>query len=423
MVPVLTKRTVVQFVLLIAAYWAAAPSDASDFAIVAATIYPSPDSDPISNGIVVIHDGHITAVGKATDVAVPRDARRLAAPGGAIMAGFWNSHVHILTHDLLHADGRSSAELSAHLEEMFTRWGFTTVFDLASVLDNTNVIRRRIESGDVHGPNILTVGEPFYPPNGTPIYIKQFLADEHLDSPEVTSIPQAVERERDEIKRGADAVKLFTGAIVGGTIGVLPMPLPMIQALTNEAHAQHKQVFAHPSNVAGLNAAIDGGVDILAHTAPMAGPWNAEMIARLLQHHMALIPTLTLFEVEARKFGESPQDEASDIATAVGQLRAFALAHGEILFGTDVGYTDAYDTAEEFALMHRAGLDVRAILASLTTTPASRFGFSRHKGRVAPGMDADLVVLQSDPAVEITAFSRVLFTIRAGQVTYRSDGR
>jgi hypothetical protein len=52
---------------------------------------------------------------------------------------------------------------------MLTRWGFTTVFDIASVLENTNLIRHRIESGEVQGPRLLTVGEPFWV--RTPIYI------------------------------------------------------------------------------------------------------------------------------------------------------------------------------------------------------------------------------------------------------------
>ena len=62
-------------------------------------------------------------------------------------------------------------------------------------------------------------------------------------------------------------------------------------------------------------------------------------------------------------------------------------------FGTDVGYIDVADPRREFELMAAAGLDWRAILASLTTQPAQRFGFADDKGRVAAGMDADLVVL------------------------------
>src|SRR5205807_195649 len=102
--------------------------------------------------------------------------------GSVVTAGFWNSHIHILTAGLLHADKQSADQISSQLDQMLTRWGFTTVFDIASVLDNTNNIRRRIGKGEVRGPQILTVGEPFYPKGGTPIYVKGFYEENHLPS-------------------------------------------------------------------------------------------------------------------------------------------------------------------------------------------------------------------------------------------------
>jgi imidazolonepropionase-like amidohydrolase len=68
--------------------------------------------------------------------------------------------------------------------------------------------------------------------------------------------------------------------------------------------------------------------------------------------------------------------------------------------------------------MSRAGMSFRQILASLTTNPAERFGYSKHSGRVAKGMDADLAVLADDPAKDATAFSRVRYTIRRGQIIH-----
>ena len=68
--------------------------------------------------------------------------------------------------------------------------------------------------------------------------------------------------------------------------------------------------------------------------------------------------------------------------------------------------------------MARAGLSYRQILAALTTNPAQRFGFARRSGRVAKGMEADLVVLDGDPAKDLTALSRVRYTIRGGRVIY-----
>jgi len=98
-------------------------------------------------------------------------------------------------------------------------------------------------------------------------------------------------------------------------------------------------------------------------------------------------------------------------------VQVFSRIGGEILFGTDVGYTDAVDTTEEFRQMGRA-LDWRQILTALTTAPARRFGYAAHKGRVAKGMDADLVVLDGDPAADVTAYAKVRWTIRAGQVIF-----
>ena len=139
----------------------------------------------------------------------------------------------------------------------------------------------------------------------------------------------------------------------------------------------------------------------------------SELIARMRDHKMALIPTMTLFEVEARKYGERADDLKHVIAMITAELKNYAAAGGQILFGTDVGYTDAFDTTEEYRLMSDA-LSWRDILRALTTAPAERFGFSTRKGRIAKGMDADLVLLDADPAQDPTAFARVRDTIRAG---------
>jgi len=88
------------------------------------------------------------------------------------------------------------------------------------------------------------------------------------------------------------------------------------------------------------------------------------------------------------------------------------------LFGTDIGYTDLYDTTLEFTLMSQAGMNYRQILASLTTNPARKFGDS-DRGRIAKDMKADWVILSADPAWDNTAYSKVRFTIRNGKVLYK----
>jgi imidazolonepropionase-like amidohydrolase len=144
---------------------------ASDLALIHPNIYLSPTERPIENGNVLIHNGHILAVGFSAGAKIARRTEVIDCTGSIVTAGFCNSHVHILTPGLIHAEKLTSGQITSRLQEMLTRWGFTTVFDIASVLDNTTLIRRRIESGEVKGPRFLTVGEPFWVK--TPICVRE----------------------------------------------------------------------------------------------------------------------------------------------------------------------------------------------------------------------------------------------------------
>ena len=73
---------------------------------------------------------------------------------------------------------------------------------------------------------------------------------------------------------------------------------------------------------------------------------------------------------------------------------------------------------EAYLQQHHHGMSFRQILASLTTNPATRFGQSSHSGRIAGAMDVDLVVLNSDPARDVTAFSKVDQVIKSGKLSY-----
>jgi imidazolonepropionase-like amidohydrolase len=409
----------IRSVLAVLLFWtfaASLSSFCSDLVLLHAKIYPSPTEPPIEDGSILVHDTRILAVGPAARIKVPRHATVIDCKGLIVTAGFWNSHVHIFTPGLLHAEKLSSAQLTTQLQEMLTRWGFTTVFDIASVLENTTLIRRRIESGEVKGPRILTVGEPFWGKGGTPVYVKDFLEANHVSIPDVESTAQATERVRQQIRDGADGIKLFANSVEARDI--LTMPLDLAQAIASEAHRAGKPVFAHVSNDQGIEVALQSGVDVLAHTTPSGDLWSPSFAARLAAAHVALIPTLTLWDVEAQKYNLPPDQIEKGMSRAAQQLQAFSQAGGQVLFGTDVGYIDKFDTSEEFAWMSRAGMNYQQILASLTTNPAARFGDSSHSGRIAKGMDADLVVLDGDLEKDVTTFSKVRLVVRSGQQIY-----
>jgi imidazolonepropionase-like amidohydrolase len=390
-------------------------SRASDFVLVGAKIYPSPTDPPIENGSIVMRDGLILSVGPSSTIKILRSATVIDCKGLVVTAGFWNSHVHILPPALLHVQDSSVKELDQELDTMFNRWGFTTVFDIASVLDNTLALRRRIESGELRGPRIFTVGEPIW--TIEPGYVRDFLRQNHIHIENTQTPEQAIALVRDHARKGADGIKLFAGSDQGhGEVALLP--LATAKAAVDEAHRHHMPVFAHPTNVDGVRVAIDSGFDVLAHTLPQSPPWTPEFTQQLKRANLSLIPTLTLFDVEGRKQNIPDQQRTAWIAQMVDQLRAYSGAGGDILFGTDIGYTDHYDTTLEFTLMSQAGMNYKQILASLTTNPARKFGDSDRTGRIAKDMKADLVILSADPAQDVTAFSKVRFTIRSGNVIY-----
>jgi len=196
------------------------------------------------------------------------------------------------------------------------------------------------------------------------------------------------------------------------------MPVDIVRAAVDVAHGAGKPVFAHPSNHVGTDNALAGGVDILAHTIPMEGGWTSEELRRMKQQYVALIPTMSLFPDEVRKAGGSEAAKGDILKSAVAELNSYFDKGGTILFGTDVGYTQLYDTTSEYDYMSRAGMNWRDILGSLTTNPAAFFKAGK-TGKVVKGYDADLVVLAADPATDVRNFAKVEYTICAGKIIYK----
>jgi len=385
-------------------------------ALVGGTIYPAPFERPIPNGIVLIENGKIIAVGEKGKVQIPAGVQTIDCTGRTIVAGFWNSHVHFTEPKWENAANLPSAQLTKQLQEMLTRYGFTSVVDTGSLLSNTLAIRARIESAQVSGPRILTAGSPLFPKDGIPYYVLDNLPPDLVKTLDQPATPEEAVRVVDEhVANGADIIKVFAVSPIRreGKVIFLPMSLGILHAATAEAHRKGKLVFAHPSLVEGAELVIRGHVDVLAHTVEDPEHWDNSLLARLKAANVSLIPTLTLFS------GENGPDAAHE--GILREVKSYSDAGGQILFGTDVGYLTDYPLlTREFELLARAGLTFDQILAALTTAPAARFEFAQTTGRVALGQDADLVVLNGDPTRDIKAFSRVALTLRSGNTVYRA---
>jgi imidazolonepropionase-like amidohydrolase len=198
---------------------------------------------------------------------------------------------------------------------------------------------------------------------------------------------------------------------------VVNMDIAIVRAATDVAHGEGKLVFAHPQNRVGVDNALAGGVDVLAHTIPTERSFTADELSRMKRQHTALIPTLTLWTTVV----SDPAIADKLVSSGVDELKAYFSEGGTILFGTDVGFQSRYDTAPEDEYMGRA-MGWRDILASLTSNPSAFFKQTA-VGRVERGMSADIVVLDADPASDVRNFSKVAYTIREGKIIYSSHAR
>src|SRR5450631_2784997 len=397
-------RAALSLFLSVAACFSVAANEQT-LALVGGRVYPSPDAAPLVDAVVLTSGGAVTAIGSRSEVQIPNDARVIDCAGKTVVAGFWNSHVHFTQAVWKNAASAPVASLEEHMREMLTRWGFTTVWDLGSDPNDSLPLRRRVNSGEVAGPNIFLAGDIF-PKGGHPVYLPA-----ELQLPEAATSDEATQMSRTYLEMGLNGIKLFTGVYMGDK-PVVNMDGAIAKAAVEVAHAQGKPVFAHPQNKTGVDVVIAAGVDVLAHTVPREAGYTQEELAAFKSQGIALIPTLSLFA----KAPLGPALAARLADSGVNELKAFSDNGGPVLFGTDVGFTTVYDTTLEYELMHRA-LSESQVLASLTTNPALYFKAAK-KGKVENGFDADLVVLDGDPLVDVRNLAKVAFTIRAGQVIY-----
>ena len=205
------------------------------------------------------------------------------------------------------------------------------------------------------------------------------------------------------------------------------------------AHKRGKLAVVHVSTEAGAREAIEAGADGLVHIFSDRAPEPG--FAALVARHKAFVtPTLTVVEsTTGTASGKalpddprlSPYLRADEVAepgqvvprrkldfkhalAAVGQL---AKAGVPILAGTDApnpGTTHGASLHRELELLVSAGLSPTEALAAATATPARIFGL-KDRGRIAPGLRADLVLVKGDPTTDILATRDIQRVWKLGQ--------
>lgn len=378
-----------------------------DLVVIGARVWTSPDASISEPQSILVRDGRVAAVGRG--VSAPATVRRFDVEGCIVTAGFWNCHVHFTGAPWHQAKTAARGVLQPALDEMLLSKGFANVLDLASNPRTTLALVRRIDSGDLRGPEIVTAGPgvrpwrgiPFYVASDVPWYLHWMMAGPATPlGARFAVAAQAL--------AGARLTKLFTGSYVEPT-RVKPMRLSVARSAVREAHRRGIRVFAHPSNREGTAVALRAGVDALAHLPDETNGTDG-LLAEAAAQGILVVPTLHMF-------ASTVTGDESYLAPIREALRRFREAGGRVLFGTDVGYMKDGDTRGEFAAMHAAGMDAPDLLRSLTTEPAT---FMRRDdlGTIEPGKRANLTILNTTDQPSPSNFSDIRSVIRDGEVLF-----
>lgn len=415
---------------------------------------PAPVAAPSAGPVTVIHAGTLLAVpGQA-----PRRAATIVVRGGKVaelregyadipgarvidlkdqfvLPGLIDSHVHLCGLDdrlrrrveATERDIEDEVFSAARNARVTLQAGFTTVRDLGCDGRMITSLRDAIERGLAEGPSIIAAGRAVSPTagHGQAQGLNRILTE--AARAEGLSVCDGADdcrrATRSQIALGADVIKITaTGGVLSNIAGGLNQQMfaDEIRAVVETARMFGRKVAAHAHGTNGINAALEGGVDSIEHGSFA----DDRSIALYKQTRAFYVPTLlapeAAYQMGVR--GELPAASAAKAAEARGAaLQSFARAWREgvrIAFGTDTGVSPHGLNAEEFALMVGQGMPAAVAIRTATVDAAELMGRPERIGRIAPGMDADIIAVSGDPLADVRRLERdhVRFVMRRGLV-------
>ncbi|MBC3991410.1 amidohydrolase family protein [Streptomyces sp. AC563] len=334
--------------------------------------------------------------------------------GRTLLPGLIDAHTHVF-------DGSLSQAL---------RYGVTTELDMFC-LPHVLPGQRRLAAERDDVADLRSAGTLATVPGGHPTQLLPDLPGTP-EGPVVIDViddpARAPEFVRARQAEGADYLKIvIDDGSVHGTD--LPTMTPeLAAALTSAAHTVGLRVIAHAITAAEVATALDAGVDGLAHVwtdlAP-GDPASRRLAERVRSAGVFTVTTLAYFEAITERETRAPAcAHPGGSRNAAGAVRALREAGAPLLAGTDATpYTPGHGSGmhRELRLLHRAGLSPRAALAAATSLPARHFALT-DRGRIAPGLRADLLLVEGDPTRDVSAIAALTDVWRRG-VRHRHPAR
>lgn len=370
---------------------------------------------------VTISGGRISAVGR--NLPVPTGARVIDGTGDTLLPGLIDSHVHLWKRD----------ELKQALV-----FGNTTVLDMFMWWQMAKLWKQEESRGANDLADFRTAGFAFATPGGH--------GNENPSADTAITRPEQAQAKVDErIAQGSDYIKIF----YENGPRFPAMPKGVMEGIVSAAHKRGKMVIVHGTSLDIVNAGADG----LAHL-PIVKLAEPQWVDGLKTHHMFVITTIAFTDFHltpgrlAAKLPDDPlmkpylgpislralskpqwhnsDTEHLSYADSETNLRALREAGVPLLAGTDASDTDPIGALlhVELELMVKAGIPPSEALADATSVPARIFSLT-DRGRIAPGIRADLLLVRGDPIKDIRKTRDIVAIwkqgVRVDRETFREE--
>lgn len=364
----------------------------------------------LTNATVVVQGDRIVRVETNASGPATYELRGLT-----LLPGIIDAHAHPSWYfnraGRLHERGDGDTPAESMLSMAANAWatlrsGVTTIQSPGDPADAD--LRDWIARGQIPGPRILTSLQPISNPNLSPDSMR------------------AIVRARKA--QGADFIKIFASASIrdGGTPTLSDAQL---EAACGEARAVGLRTLVHAHSAASVESATRAGCTQIEHGVfatdqtlqlmAAHGTWFDPQVCLVFRNYLdnrARFDGIGNFNAA----GFAAMERAIPTTTAMFK-RALQTPGLKILFGTDaVAGAHGRNVEELICRVQQGGQPAMDAIVSATSLNATAMGLADQIGSVAPGLQADLIAVEGDPARDITALRRVVFVMKGGNV-YRNN--
>jgi len=389
----------------------------------------------VEPGDLLIEGDRIVAVGPTS---VPPDAVVIDLGDLTLLPGLMDMEVNLLLGGPDHnsplnpvQDDPALRTLRAVANARRTlRAGFTTVRNLGLFVQTGGLLldvalMKAIDLGWIEGPRVVPAGHAITPTGGhlDPTMFQAFaphimpLTVEEGIANGISEVRKAV---RYQIKHGARVIKVCaSGGVMShtGPAGAQQYSDEELRAIADEAHRAGLKVAAHAHGDDGIRAAIEAGIDCIEHGSLMSD----ETIGLMVDRGTFLVATTYLADgMDVSHAAPELQAKAAEVFPRAKETIRKAIKRGVLVAcGTDAPAIPHGRNAKELiALVDRGMTPLQALRAA--TIVSARLIDVDDRGRLEPGLLADVIGVGGNPLEDITATEQVRFVMKGGQV-YRLD--